>query len=104
MFDRYLTLSADALFQEIGGEGVVLDLASASYFGLDEVGVRLWTLLQDNGNLRCAYETLLREFDVDPGRLEVDLQSLICELLEAGLMSERGALEEDQKMDRASEA
>ena len=41
MLTQRVILSPEAMFQEIGGEGVILDLASSSYFGLDEVGVRL---------------------------------------------------------------
>ena len=88
MLDRHLQLSADALFQEIGGEGVILDLASSSYFGLDDVGVRFWTLLQGDGSLRRAYDTLLVEYEVQPGQLEQDLTALVQQLLDAGLVSE----------------
>ena len=79
-------ISPDALFQEIGGEGVILDLASSTYFGLDEVGVRLWQLLQENDELQPAIATLLTEYDVKPEQLETDLDRLIEELLDAGLV------------------
>jgi hypothetical protein len=31
----------EVMLQEVGGEGVLLDLKSESYFGLDEVGTRI---------------------------------------------------------------
>ena len=34
------------LFQEVSGENVILDLASESYFGLDVIGTREWSLLE----------------------------------------------------------
>jgi len=73
------------MFQEIGGEGVILDLASSTYFGLDEVGVRLWQLLQVNPDLQAACDTLLSEYDVEPDQLEQDLLKLVAQLGEAGL-------------------
>jgi len=73
------------MFQEIGGEGVILDLASSTYFGLDEVGVRLWQLLQVNPDLQAACDTLLSEYDVEPDQLEQDLLKLVAQLCEAGL-------------------
>jgi|APFre7841882724_1041349.scaffolds.fasta_scaffold10009_2 hypothetical protein len=85
MITQHVKLSPEAMFQEIGGEGVILDLTSSSYFGLDEVGVRLWQLLQADTNLQVAYDTLLAEYEVEPSQLEQDLEKLIAQLVEAGL-------------------
>jgi hypothetical protein len=85
MLSQRVVLSPEAMFQEIGGEGVILDLASSTYFGLDEVGVRLWQLLQADPNLQAACETLLSEYEVEPAQLEQDLLKLVTQLCEAGL-------------------
>lgn len=87
MFPNRLTLSPEALFQEIGGEGVILDLASANYFGLDEVGVRFWQLLQTGSSVEDACATLLEEFHVEPSQLREDLSRFIDQLLAAGLVA-----------------
>lgn len=85
MLTQRVILSPDAMFQEINSEGVILDLRSSTYFGLDEVGVRLWQLLQANPSLKVASEALLAEYDVEPNQLEQDLNRLVDELVEAGL-------------------
>ena len=85
MLSQRVVLSREALFREIDEEGVILDLASASYFGLDSVGVRLWQLLQDDPSLQAASEVLLTEFDVEPVQLEQDLIKLVDQLVDAGL-------------------
>jgi hypothetical protein len=85
MLNQKIHLSKDALFQDIGGEGVILDLKSSSYYGLDEVGVRLWQLLQGNPNLQAACEKLLMEYDVQAEQLEHDALKLVAQLAEAGL-------------------
>ena len=41
-------LRDEVAFRELNGEGVLLDLVSGTYFGLNEVGARLWTLLSQN--------------------------------------------------------
>jgi hypothetical protein len=87
MLPQRVLLSPDALFQEIGGEGVILDLASSTYFGLDEVGVRLWQLLQADPNLQAACTSLLAEYDAETSQLEEDVDRLIKQLVEAGLAS-----------------
>ena len=87
MLPQRVVLSPEALFQEIGGEGVILDLKSSSYFGLDEVGVRLWQLLQANPSLQDACDTLLAEYEVESAQLEQDLVKLLDQLAEAGLVT-----------------
>lgn len=81
-----VSLSPEVLSQEVGGETVLLDLASERYFGLDDVGTRIWQLLQEQGNLRAVYQCMLDEFDVEPDRLEEDLLKHVGELAEAGLV------------------
>lgn len=87
MLSQRIILSPEALFQEISGEGVILDLKSASYFGLDEVGVRLWQLLQEDASLQVACNKLLEEYDVEAPQLERDVSMLLDQLLEAGLVT-----------------
>jgi hypothetical protein len=87
MLPKRVILSPEAMFQEIGGEGVILDLASSTYFGLDEVGVRLWQLLQADPGLQAACSTLFSEYDVELAQLEQDLDKLVGQLVEAGLVS-----------------
>ncbi len=86
MLDQLVTLSPDALFQEIDGEAVILDLASSSYFGLDGVGVRLWQLLEADPHLQSACGQLLAEYEVSPAELERDILTLVEQLREAGLV------------------
>jgi hypothetical protein len=51
----------DVLFQEVGSECVLLKLASESYFGLDPIGTRIWTLLRENTPLQRIHDVLLQE-------------------------------------------
>jgi hypothetical protein len=82
-----VTISKEALSQEVNGETVILDLKSESYFGLDEVGTRIWQLLQEHGDLQQTFDAMLDEFDVDEEQLHQDLNELVGKLEEAGLIS-----------------
>ena len=86
--NRNLKVCPEVMFQELGGEMVLLDLASESYFGLDEVGARIWALLNEHGELQTVFEAMLAEYDVEPRELEKDLLELVGRLLEAGLVRE----------------
>ena len=78
--------SDDVLFQAVGDEAVLLNLASERYFGLDPVGTRIWTLLSEDPRLQQAFDTLCAEYDVEPAQLEADLLELIGQLAEARLV------------------
>ena len=85
MLPNRVILSPEALFQELDGEGVILDLNSSSYFGVDGVGARLWHLLQEDPRLGPILQQLLSEYEVERTELEQDVARFIGELSEAGL-------------------
>ena len=78
--------SPQALVQEIGGESVLLDLRSEQYFGLNEVGTRIWSLLGQHGDADRVFEALIGEYDAAPEQIAKDLQDLVERLLQAGLI------------------
>ena len=80
-------LSSEVLFQEVSGELVLLDMASESYFGLDEVGARVWSILGEGQSFGQVLDRLLEEYDVDRATLESDVAALLDSLKEAGLIS-----------------
>lgn len=84
--NKTFTVSEDVLFQEVSGEIVLLDLASESYFGLDEVGARIWQLLGGGKELGSILESLEQEYDVSRDVLEQDVGDLLESLQEAGLI------------------
>jgi hypothetical protein len=73
--------------RELEGEAVMLNLESGLYFGLDEVGTRIWALIQEHKSLRKVFEAMQREYDVASARLESDLLRLVEELRAKGLVS-----------------
>ena len=87
MVNKRVEISTDVLSQEVDGETVLLDLNSEAYFGLDQVGTRIWQLLQEVGELPAVYDMMLDEYYVDGENLKEDLDALITDLDEAGLIS-----------------
>ena len=83
---RRVRVNDDVLFQEVGGEAVLLNLGTESYFGLNDVGTRIWILLSEGNSLQDVCNKLCWEFDVTPEQLQSDLSSLIDEMLKAGLI------------------
>ena len=84
--DTILTRSSEVLFQEVGGEAVLLDLASEQYFGLNPVGTRIWDLLDGQTPLGAIQDVLCAEYDADPTLIGKDLLALADALTRAGLV------------------
>ncbi len=84
--NQTITPSPEVISQEVSGETVLLDLQSENYFGLDEVGTRIWQLIKETNDLQAIFETLLAEYDVSEERLRQDLDTLLGEISGLGLV------------------
>lgn len=77
----------EVLISNLQEESVILNLNSERYFGLDDVGTRMLSVLAESNTIEAAYERLRAEYDVDPQLLRNDLTSLIENLLRQGLVA-----------------
>jgi hypothetical protein len=76
----------DVLISSLQSEAVLLNLDSERYFGLDEVGTRIFSVLTSSPSIEAAYEQLLVEYDVDANVLRADLLALVEQLVAQGLV------------------
>lgn len=85
-FSKRVSVPADVLMRELDGEAVLLHLGSDTYFGLNDVGTRMWQALTTAPTVGAAYEHLLATYDVAPDRLQCDLLELTEKLVIHGLL------------------
>jgi hypothetical protein len=71
---------------DLAGEAVILDLRSGVYYGLNEVGARIWHLVQHPQTLQSIQHTILEEYDVDSEACTQDISHLLQDLQAAGLV------------------
>ncbi len=71
---------------DLAGEAVILDPDSGMYYGLNEVGARVWDLIQEPRMVSEIRDTLLAEYDVEPDRCKQDLFALLKDLANKGLV------------------
>jgi hypothetical protein len=84
---RIVRVNPNTLHRELQGEGVLLQLDTGEYFGLDEMAERMWTLMMEHGDLALVEARLLAEFEVEPEVLSRDLGSLVDELVQRQLVN-----------------
>jgi hypothetical protein len=85
-FSDRVQVPEGVLISKLQDEAVILNLDSERYFGLDDVGTRILTVLTNSESIEAAYESLLAEYDVDGTVLRQDLLALIESLLQQGLV------------------
>jgi hypothetical protein len=73
----------------LGEEAAVLNLKNSVYYGLDSVGARVWTLLQQPRSVSELRDTLVSEYDVEARRCEQDLLALLETMRNEGLIEIR---------------
>jgi hypothetical protein len=65
---------------DLAGEAIILELKAGMYYGLDAIGTRIWSLIQEPRSVSSLRETLLSEYEVDAERCEHELLSLLQDL------------------------
>ena len=85
-FSDRVKIPDDVLISKLQEESVILNLDSERYYGLDDVGTRFLAVLSTSDSIEAAYETLAREYDVDPPTLRQDLLELVKNLHDQGLI------------------
>jgi len=89
-FEDRVTMPKDVLISSVEDEAVLLNLNSERYFGLDDVGTRMLSVLTKANSIQSAYEALLDEYDVDAEQLRKDLIDLLNRLIEQDLVEVAG--------------
>lgn len=84
--DTRLRLSEENVWSGLGEEVVILDLASSSYLGLDDVAAAVWGALAEPCTVGELEARLAAAYEVDPAELSRDLRSFLTELVDRGLV------------------
>jgi len=85
-FTDRVKVSDSVLISGLQEESVILNLDSERYYGLDDVGTRMLSVLTSSDSVQSAWEKLTEEYDIDHEVLRQDLISLVDKLLEQGLV------------------
>ena len=72
--------SPDVVFRDLEGEAVILDLASGTYFGLNEVGTRVWQMIDEGRDTAQIVDVVAAEYQADRATIAQDVARLIDSL------------------------
>lgn len=83
--------SSNQLSSTIEDEAVILGLKQGVYYGLNPLGARIWSFIQEPRQVSEVCGMILAEYDVDRGRCERDVVAILTQLDEQGLLELRNA-------------
>ena len=81
-----VVVSNNLTASNLGTETIVLNLDSGGYYGLNDVGVTVWNLIQKPKMVEEIRDVILAEYEVEYEQCDRDLRKLIAELSAIGLV------------------
>lgn len=77
----------DWLAARIGEDLVMMSVASGCYLGLNDVGARIWDLLESPCDIDLLCLRLEAEYDVAPAVCRAEIETFVAELVRHGAAS-----------------
>lgn len=87
---RYRVKSPHVISETVGGETIIVNLASGHYFNLQGAAVDIWTALERGDASTNIVADLERRFVAGDGEIRVAVEKLLAELAEAELVEPDG--------------
>ncbi len=67
----------DLMMADLEGEAVLLNVQSGRYFGLNEVGTSIWSLMKEPCSVGDIVDAIHAEYNVESGVLNNDVLSFL---------------------------
>lgn len=102
MTDTFYERATDLLEADLGDELMALDVARGSCFGFNPVATGIWRQLASQKSFNDLRDALLEEYEVGADQCTQELQALLNDLIEQGLV--RVQTDADLRTDGRTEA
>ena len=79
--------STDVLVTKVDGETMMVRIKNRMYYGLDDVGSRIWELMTTPLQVSQVIDTLMEEYDVEREKCQGNTLDLLNQLYEEGLIT-----------------
>ena len=81
--------SEQALESRVGEETVILHLERDIYYGLDQLGTRIWQLLKDGMAPVAISDIVVREYGASREAIEADMRRFLSDLYAHAIVVDR---------------
>ena len=84
--DSVVQRNPKLIANQMDGEVVMMSIDNGEYYGLDEIGSRIWELIELPVSISCLVDSLTNEFEVEKAECENDTIEFLDDLLQKGLL------------------
>ena len=84
--ESIVVASSAQVSSDLQDESVILDVQSGTYYGLNDVGASIWTLIQEPKAIANVQAAIMAEYEVSAEQCEQDVLTLVAQLIEIGLV------------------
>jgi hypothetical protein len=84
--DSTVTATPGQVSADLSGEAVILSLEKGEYFGLNEVGSKVWALIHQPRRVGDVCDAIMSEYDVGRQDCERDVVELLTRMCDEGLV------------------
>lgn len=81
-----VTAAESALSTTLDDEAVILETESGMYYGLNDVATHIWEEIDERRTVAELRESILATYDAEPDQVERDLESVLADMLDNGLI------------------
>jgi hypothetical protein len=81
-----IRISENAYFAINNNEGVILNIGTGIYFGLNEIGSEVWIMLEEGVDFQGIIKKIIHKYDVLEKEVNDDVNDLLMELESLGLV------------------
>jgi len=77
----------DWLSARVGDEIMMMNVERGEYLGMNDVGARIWELIEMPSDIATICATLVREFEVSPETCEIQVRSFVADMEKHGVVA-----------------
>ena len=84
--DSVILRSGGLISNGLGDDVVMMDVEQGSYYGLEAVAARIWTLTEQPISVGSLCKRLVTEYQISPEQCRADVMAFLGELLKQRLV------------------
>ena len=75
--DTVVAHDEDQVFTIVEGEAVLMSVSNGKYYRLDDIGTRIWSMIETPKSIGALCDELEKEFSVERATCEADVTQLL---------------------------
>ncbi len=75
--DTVVSHDEDQVYTIVEGEAVLMSVTNGKYYRLDDIGTRIWSLIETPTSVGQLCDQLVQEFSVERATCEADVSQLL---------------------------